>query len=44
MGHFAREIMHGIDRMGTQQWVLALVALVVTGIFCLRGFGSRSEY
>jgi hypothetical protein len=30
--------------MGTQQWLLVLAAVIVIGVLCLRGFGSRAEY
>jgi len=36
--------MRFIDRMDAQHWLLALLAVVVVGFFCMRGFGSRSDY
>ena len=33
-----------IDGMGTQEWMLVLVGVIVLGFFCMRGFGSRSNY
>jgi hypothetical protein len=44
MDHIVRDIMRLIDRMGPQEWLYALVAVVFVGILCLRGFGSRSSY
>ena len=44
MGHFYREVMQFIQHMDAQQWVLALLAMVLVGLFCMRGFGSRSNY
>ncbi len=32
------------DRMGIQEWTLALAGVIVVGLICLRGFGSRSNY
>ena len=26
------------------QWFLIFMAVVIVGVFCLRGFGSRSDY
>lgn len=39
-----RELWRYIYRMDTQEWLIALAAVVVIGLFCLRGFGSRSEF
>ena len=36
--------MRVVNSMGTQEWVLALVGVIIVGFFCLRGFGSRSKY
>lgn len=44
MGHLWREVMRVVNSMGTQEWVLVLVGVIVVGFFCLRGFGSRSQY
>ena len=38
------DIMRYIDRMDFDGWVLALAALIIVGIVCMRGFGSRSGY
>jgi hypothetical protein len=38
------ELMQYVNRMGPQEWVLVLGAAIVVGAFCLRGFGSRSNY
>ena len=37
-------ILGTIDRMGIQEWMLVLVGAIVIGFFCLRGYGSRSNY
>jgi len=44
VGHLWREVMRVVNSMGTQEWVLVLVGVIVVGFFCLRGFGSRSQY
>jgi len=36
--------MRHVDRMDTQEWLLLLVGVIIVGVFCLRGFGSRSQY
>ncbi len=33
-----------IYRMGAVEWFLVLFAVLVMGMFCLRGFGSRNNY
>lgn len=33
-----------LDHMTPTQWFVALVVVLVVGGFCLRGFGSRSNY
>lgn len=32
---------NGLDR---QEWLILLVATTVFGVFCMRGYGSRSKY
>ena len=44
MDQFSREVMRFIEGMDAQDWLLALLAVVVVGLFCMRGFGSRSDY
>ena len=44
MSHFSRDVIRFIERMDSQDWLLTLVAVVVVGLFCMRGFGSRSNY
>ena len=44
MTRYWRELVHYVDGMGTQEWMLALVVVIVLGFFCMRGFGSRSNY
>ena len=30
--------------LNRQEWLILLVAVTVAGFFCMRGFGSRSNY
>ena len=33
-----------INTLDKQEWLLILCGVVVVGVFCLRGFGSRAGY
>ena len=44
MDQFYHVIMRFLDRMGPQEWLIVLAAMIVVGLFCMRGFGSRSQY
>jgi hypothetical protein len=44
MGHFYREIVRYLDRLSPQGWLMVLAVAIIVGLFCLRGFGSRSRY
>jgi hypothetical protein len=44
MGHLWRDILRYVDRMDTHEYLLLLLGAIVIGFFCMRGFGSRSEY
>jgi hypothetical protein len=35
---------HWIDSLDREGWFLVLCGAVIAGYFCLRGFGSRSDY
>ncbi|MHB1038400.1 MAG: hypothetical protein ACYC35_28340 [Pirellulales bacterium] len=37
-------IMRSLDRLSAQEWLLVFGIVVIIGFFCLRGFGSRSNY
>jgi hypothetical protein len=43
MSHVYR-FMHFMERLSIQEWMLLLGGAILVGVFCLRGFGSRSEY
>ncbi len=44
VGTLWKNLMQTIDSMDTQQWLLVLWGVIVVGFFCMRGFGSRSQY
>ncbi len=44
MGHLWRDIVRYVERMGPQEWLLVLAAMIVVAFICMRGFGSRSQY
>jgi len=33
-----------LEGLSLREWLLVLIAVVAIGVFCLRGFGSRSSY
>ena len=44
MSRLWNDIMRTIDGMNSQEWGLVLAGMIVVGLLCLRGFGSRSGY
>jgi hypothetical protein len=44
MGHIWREIARLINQMGMREWFWVLAAMILVGVVCLRGYGSRSKY
>lgn len=44
MSQLVREVMRYAERLGPQEWVLVFAAMILVGLFFLRGFGSRSRY
>ena len=44
MNQLFREVMRFIEHLDAQQWLLLLLGVVLIGLFCMRGFGSRSGY
>lgn len=44
MGRYLGEIVRQIERMGTQEYLIAVAVAIAIGIFCFKGFGSRAEY
>ena len=44
MGNFFRNIAHNIERMGTQEYIIAVAVALAIGYFCFKGFSSHTEY
>ena len=36
--------MRYIYQMGAWEWFTVLIAVLIMGMFCMRGFGSRTNY
>jgi hypothetical protein len=39
-----RTVFTRLEHLSLQQFVLLAVVIVAVGIYCMRGFGSRSNY
>lgn len=37
-------LMVTVDHFDLQDWLLVFTVVVLIGVFCMRGFGSRSNY
>ena len=44
MSRYIDSYMRLIYRMDEWEWFLVLLAVLCMGIFCMRGFGSRTDY
>ncbi len=44
LSHYLDQLTRYVSHMGVQQWLLVLVGVIVVGLMCLRGYGSRSNY
>jgi hypothetical protein len=44
VNHFIDQVFRYADRFSPAEWTMLLVAMVLLGVLCLRGFGSRSNY
>jgi hypothetical protein len=44
MNEYYRAAMVTMDGLSTQQWTVLMVFLVFIGVFCMKGFGSRTTY
>ena len=42
--HFAYWVVDRLGRLDFHQLTLVVLAIVVFGVICLRGYGSRSNY
>jgi hypothetical protein len=41
---FIDEITHSAGRLDREQWIMVSVLVLVLGLVCMRGFGSRTNY
>ena len=44
MASFVNQLSNLINRMDRQHWVLILAGVIIVGLVCLRGIGSRANY
>jgi len=44
MHQFYHQALRIIERMTMQHWFFVLIGVVLVGLFCMRGFGSRTHY
>ncbi|NUQ63027.1 MAG: hypothetical protein HUU20_11090 [Pirellulales bacterium] len=44
LNYVLHDVMRYVERMGPQEWLFALILVVLVGFVCLRGFGSRTSY
>ena len=44
MGQRFSDLMRYVERMGSSEWLIVAFIGIVIGFFCLRGYGSRSNY
>ena len=41
---FCTKMLSRVERLDFQQYALLVILIVAFGFYCLRGFGSRSNY
>ena len=44
MGRIADEVLSLVNHMEPQHWVFVLAGVIVVGVVCMKGMGSRSHY
>ncbi len=44
MGQLYQDVLRYANLMDTQQWMLLCLVVIALGLFCMRGFGSRSNF
>ncbi len=44
MSELYQQVMRYASLMDTQQWMLLCLVVIAGGLFCMRGFGSRSNF
>lgn len=42
--HYVDVVTRAASQLDRQHWVILSVAVLVVGLVCLRGFGSRNNY
>jgi hypothetical protein len=42
--NWIHEVFRFAGRLDPQQWLLVLLVVIIIGLICMRGFGSRSQY
>jgi len=42
--HVSNTVFRWAESLNMSQWLLVLLVVVAVGAFCLKGFGSRSNY
>jgi hypothetical protein len=42
--HLYNQTMQWASELSMRQWFFVLIGAVLIGLFCMRGFGSRSSY
>jgi hypothetical protein len=44
ISHYIHSMMLYFDRLNSHQWMWVLFGIVLLGLYCMRGFGSRAKY
>jgi hypothetical protein len=44
MEKFANEVLSFINQMEPKHWVFVLAGVIVVGLVCMKGVGTRSHY
>ncbi len=44
MSDLYQQALRYANLMDTQQWMLLCLTVIAVGLFCMRGFGSRSNF
>ena len=44
MWHLYRDVARLVQRMEPEEYLMLVALAIALGLFCLRGFGSRSSY
>lgn len=44
MWQYYRKFFNVVDHLSYHEWLVVLLGVVLWGLFCMRGFGSRTNY